>query len=168
MRALDRLRSCLSSSPRQTFIAFPLAVLPFEFVTRRRVRVDAKWLPLLTLGYTLYRGAGQYRERKGAGTPGFAKAPERLLTDGPYALSRNPMYLGHLVFMTGLTLVTRSRLAAILALRQYLRFSERVAIDERRLERIFGDEYRDYVARVPRWIGRRRRSSSDGPSSRRG
>ena len=151
--AFDRLRASLSSSPRQTFVAFPLAVIIFDIVTRRRVRVRARWLPLAALGYALYRGAGEYRARRGAGTPGFETPPQRLVTDGPYAVSRNPMYLGHLVFMTGLVLATRSRLAVILAVRQYLRFSERVAIDERRLEPIFGDEYRDYRERVPRWLG---------------
>lgn len=153
MTPFDRLSAFLSSSPRQTFVAFPFAVLLFELLTRRRVRIDAKWLPFLVTGYTLYRGAGRYRARMDAGTPGFERSPQRLLTDGPYALSRNPMYLGHLIFMTALVMATRSRLAAILALRQYLRFSERISIDERRLERIFGDDYRAYVARVPRWIG---------------
>ena len=154
MTGIERLRAWLSSSPHQTFVAFPLAVVSFETVTRRRLRVDLRWLPLLALGYALYRGAGEYRARRGAGTPGFENPPQWLLTDGPYAVSRNPMYLGHLLFMTGLVLATRSRLAIILALRQYLRFSERVAIDERRLERIFGEAYERYVARVPRWIGR--------------
>ncbi|HEY6959447.1 MAG TPA: isoprenylcysteine carboxylmethyltransferase family protein [Candidatus Limnocylindria bacterium] len=154
MRLVSRLRGWLSSSPRQTFVAFPLAVLLFEAITRRRVRIHARWLPLLVAGYTLYRGAGEYRERHDAGTPGFERPPRRLLTAGPYAVSRNPMYLGHLMFMAGLVLATRSRLAVVLALRQYVRFTERVAVDERRLERIFGDEYRDYLARVPRWIGR--------------
>jgi protein-S-isoprenylcysteine O-methyltransferase Ste14 len=151
--AFERIRAFLSSSPRQTFVGFPIAVVLFETVAHRGARVRRRWLPLLVIGYALYDGAGKYRERKAAGTRGFERPPEKLLTDGPYALSRNPMYLGHLVFMAGLVGATRSRLAVILALRQYLRFSERVAIDERRLAEKFDDEYRAYVARVPRWIG---------------
>ena len=107
----------------------------------------------MAAGYALYRGAGEHRARRGAGGPGFAAPPQRLVTDGPYAVSRNPMYLGHLIFMPGLVLAPRSHRAVLLALRQSLRFGERVAIDERRLERMFGDEYREYRARVPRWIG---------------
>lgn len=128
-------------------------MLSFEALARRRIRVDIRWLPVLAAGYALYRGAGAFRASRGAGSRGFERPPDRLVTDGPYAVSRNPMYLGHLVFMTGLVGATRSPLALLLALRQYLRFSERVAIDERRLERIFGDDYRAYTARVPRWIG---------------
>ncbi len=40
----------------------------------------------------------------------------------------------------------------MLAIRPWGRFTERVAIDEERLERIFGDEGRDYVTREPRWL----------------
>ncbi len=119
-----------------------------------RVRVDARWLPVMAAGYLLYRRSGEYRDRKGAGSRGFAEPPKRLVTDGPYAYTRNPMYLGHLVFLAGLVGATRSPIALACALWQQRRLSERVRIDEERLERIFGDAYRDYVARVPRWLPR--------------
>ena len=143
----------VSSSPRQTFVLSPATVVLFELLVHRRVRVRAAWLPLLLVGYGLYRYAGDYRDRQGAGSRGFANAPKRLITDGPYALTRNPMYLGHLLFMVGLVGVTRSPLALVLAARAVLRFTGRVRIDEERLERAFGDEYRAYRARAPRWIG---------------
>ncbi len=127
-------------------------MLVFEGVARRRMRVSSQWLGLLALGYALYRGAGAYREAAGARSRGFAELPERLVTDGPYALSRNPMYLGHLVFMAGLVGATRSPLAVLLALRQLRRFSDRARLDEERFERLFGEEYRAYRVRVPRWF----------------
>ncbi len=142
-----------SSSPNQTFVLFPLAVLAFDAIARRRLGVDARWAPVLAAGYALYRTAGKYRDRKRAGSRGFERPPQKLVTDGPYAYSRNPMYLGHLVFCAGLVGATRSPLALLLALRQLRRFSERVAVDEERLERLFGDEYRAYRTRAPRWIG---------------
>lgn len=141
-----------SSSPRQTFVLFPVAVLASRAVLGGRVR--KRWLPLLAAGYCLYRCSGGYRDAKGAGSKGFADPPKRLVTDGPYGYTRNPMYLGHLVFMVGLTLATRSPVASVLLLRQLDRFGERVRSDEERLERIFGDEYRAYAARVPRWVPR--------------
>lgn len=147
------MRRYASSSPNQTFVLFPLAVLAFDALVRRRIRVDARWVPLLAAGYALYRTAGEYREQKRAGSRGFERPPQKLVTDGPYAYSRNPMYLGHLLFCAGLVAATRSPLALLLALRQQRRFSERVAIDEERLERLFGDEYRVYRTRVPRWFG---------------
>lgn len=42
------------------------------------------------------------------------------------------------------------------AARQLLRFRERVAVDEARLEALFGDDYRAYRDRVPRWLRSRR------------
>jgi protein-S-isoprenylcysteine O-methyltransferase Ste14 len=62
------------------------------------------------------------------------------------------MYLGHLLFLAGLALATGSRVALVAFVWQAYRLSDRVAIDEERLERIFGDDYRDYVRRVPRWL----------------
>jgi protein-S-isoprenylcysteine O-methyltransferase Ste14 len=156
------MRRYFASSPRQTFVLFPLAVFAFDVLVRRRVRVDLRWAPLLALGYGLYRTAGEHRERSAAGPRGFERPPVKLLTDGPYAYTRNPMYLGHLIFCTALFGATRSPVALLLALRQARRLAERVRADEARLERIFGDEYRAYVARVPRWIGLPRVSAVHG------
>jgi protein-S-isoprenylcysteine O-methyltransferase Ste14 len=146
------VRRMFGSSPRQTFVLFPLAVLLFDAVVRRRVRLDPRALLLLTAGYGLYRYAGSYRDAQGAGSRGAARPPVRLVTDGPYGLTRNPMYLGHLTFVVGLAAATRSPLAVLLGARQLARFRERVRVDEERLERIFGEEYRAYRARVPRWL----------------
>ena len=80
------------------------------------------------------------------------RPPDRLVTSGPYALSRNPMYLGHMLFTVGLALVFRSPLGAVLVIERARRFQRRVRVDERRLEQVFGDEYRNYCRRVKRWI----------------
>lgn len=62
------------------------------------------------------------------------------------------MYLGHLVYLAGLVLATGSPIAVAGLLWQWLRLAARIREDEERLERIFGDEYRDYVRDVPRWL----------------
>ena len=46
-----------------------------------------------------------------ADRPGAQGRPERLVTCGGYAHSRNPVHLGHLVLLGGLTLLTRSPVA---------------------------------------------------------
>jgi protein-S-isoprenylcysteine O-methyltransferase Ste14 len=62
------------------------------------------------------------------------------------------MYLGHLLFMTGAALVTRSPLAiGALALAGPW-FGGRVAKDEARLSKAFGAEYDEYRRHVPRWL----------------
>ena len=145
------MRSFARSSPRQTFVVAPAIVLATQ-AARRRVRIRPRWLLLCALGYFAYRAAGAYRREQHAGPEGFAQPPDRLVTTGPYALSRNPMYLGHLRFLAGLGRATGSPFAAGALVWQAFRLSDRVAIDEERLERIFGDEYREYRRRVPRWL----------------
>jgi len=108
----------------------------------------------MAVGYALYRVAGGYRTERGGGGPGFNAEPERLVTDGPYGLTRNPMYLGHLVFLSGLVALTRSPVALAGLGLQWQRLAERARLDERRLADRFGHEYVEYVERVPRWLPR--------------
>jgi len=151
---LDELRSFVAHSPRQTFLLFPLAALAERTGRGRLKQLDLRFLPLLVLGYGLYRWGGGHRAARDAGTPGFKNIPVKLLEDGPYAYSRNPMYLGHLVFLAGLLLVTRSPASLAAFLWQRDRLMGRVGEDEVRLAERFGEAYRDYIARVPRWLPR--------------
>ncbi len=149
---LGPLRTLAGRSPWQTFVIVPLLTLVSETLMGRRVRLRGEWLALCLAGYGLYRAAGTYRMARGAGSEGFSRPPDRLVTTGPYAVSRNPMYLGHVLFLAGLALATGSPVAVAGFLWQWRRLSRRVRIDEERIERIFGDEYREYTKRVPRWV----------------
>jgi len=121
----------------------------------RRRRPRLAWSPLLITGYSTYRLAGHYRLQRAGGPPGMSQGmPERLITTGPYAVTRNPMYLGHLVFLTGLALVTRSPLAAVAAVAHVPWFATRVHRDELRLQERFGTRYDEYCSQVPRWLPR--------------
>src|SRR6266851_296610 len=66
-------------------------------------------------------------------TPGY------LLRAGPYWLSRNPMYSGEAVAWAGL-----ASLCAAFAV--IVRWEERQLLDR------FGEDYRAYLAEVPRWL----------------
>ncbi len=142
----------LPGSSTRTFLLFPLLVFSFEFLTKEKIVVDWVFIPLLAWGWLQYYLAGSYRLRLGGGGPGMEKPPERLVTGGPYAWTRNPMYLGHLIFLVGLALTLQSLLAAALALFSVFYFLERVRRDEHRLGERFGEEYAGYCRRVKRWI----------------
>ncbi len=90
--------------------------------------------------------------RNGGGGPGITVPPQRLVTDGVYAYTRNPMYLGHLIFMLGLAVTFRSWLALALLAGHVVWFHRRVLEDEARLRAQFGAPYADYERRVKRWI----------------
>ncbi|WP_202867956.1 methyltransferase family protein [Kribbella sindirgiensis] len=81
--------------------------------------------------------------------------PERLVTSGPYALSRNPMYVGWFMAQVGIGLVTGSGwvLATLPAVGAGLHRD--VVREERRLARSFGDEYERYSEKVGRYLPRR-------------
>ena len=153
MERTAAIRKFASGSPKQSFVIIPLLTLCSELL-RGRPRWRTGWLALWVAGYALYRLAGRYRIGQGAGSEGFTRPPDRLVTTGPYALTRNPMYLGHLLSLAGLALATGSPVAVAGLLWQWRRLGGRVLIDEERLLRIFGDEYRDYMSRVPRWVPR--------------
>lgn len=133
---------------------YPLVVLAWEAALARGApRVHLWFTPLLVWGYLQYRLAGNYRLRRGGGGPGMRTLPERLVTGGPYAWSRNPMYLGHIIFLAGLALTLRSWLGAAIALVTAVWMHFRVRRDEARLRAHVGAPYEDYCARVGRWIG---------------
>ena len=136
-----------------TFVLYPVVVVAWELLwSGGRLAPAPVVLPLLAWGYLQYRLVGRYRLRRGGGGPGMDTPPERLVTTGPFALCRNPMYLGHLIFLAGLALTLHSWLAAILLIGTAIRFQLRVRRDERRLAERFGDAYLDYRSRVKRWI----------------
>jgi protein-S-isoprenylcysteine O-methyltransferase Ste14 len=83
---------------------------------------------------------------------------QTLLTPGPYAASRNPMFLFELTFWFGWALFYGS-IAVLIGFLLWLAMFQFVIVpwEERDLEARFGDAYRAYKARVPRWLGLRRR-----------
>ena len=140
-------------SSTRTFVVVPLVVLAWEFLIRKgNIRLELQFVPLMLWGYLQYKLVGRYRIRRGGGGPGMKTLPEHLVTGGPYAYTRNPMYLGHLIFLAGLALTLHSELAAVIALASAAFFHVRVRRDERRLRDFFGEPYAQYCARVKRWI----------------
>jgi protein-S-isoprenylcysteine O-methyltransferase Ste14 len=103
-------------------------------------------------GYLQYKLVGRYRISLGGGGPGMKTMPERLVTAGPYAYTRNPMYLGHLIFLAGLALTLHSWLAGLIGLASAVFFHLRVKRDEKRLREFFGEPYIEYCGRVKRWV----------------
>jgi protein-S-isoprenylcysteine O-methyltransferase Ste14 len=145
------VRPTLRSTSTRTFVAIPAAVLAEQTLSRRALHL--RWVPVMAWGYLQYRLAGRYRIARAGGPPGMSQGrPERLVTTGIYAYSRNPMYLGHLVFLAGLTLVTRSPMSLAVTAGLMHWFDERARTDHARLTEMFGPPYQDYATRVPRWL----------------
>lgn len=75
-----------------------------------------------------------------------------LATSGIYRLVRNPMYVGLLLMVGGFGIAFASDWTLVLLVAMALVLRNGVVLrEERYLEAKFGDEYRRYKARVPRW-----------------
>jgi protein-S-isoprenylcysteine O-methyltransferase Ste14 len=96
---------------------------------------------------------------RGRGTPLPADAPKRLVIQGPYLYTRNPMYLSLFTALLGWLLLYQSigillyALVAAVVVGFFV-----VRYEEPHLQREFGADYDDYKAKVPRWLPRLRRS----------
>jgi len=84
---------------------------------------------------------------------GHIRKNAQLATSGPYAFTRNPLYLAGTIFVLGIGLV--SEIVWFLPLAVLAAFAvQKLAIEreERHLQARFGKTYADYAARVRRWI----------------
>lgn len=89
------------------------------------------------------------------GIPGSwdKKRDKKLIKEGPFKFSRNPIYLGIILIILGFELALNSYLF-FLAILAYLYFSWEIRNEEKILEREFGQEYKKYKKTVPKFIGR--------------
>ena len=76
-----------------------------------------------------------------------------LVVDGIYGRTRNPLYLGATLVYLGLSVAAGSlwAIGLVVPLLWVINIGV-IAREERYLERKFGDAYRDYKARVRRWV----------------
>ena len=83
----------------------------------------------------------------------FSIIPEarRLVTGGPYAFSRHPVYLGEIVTAIGINLATFGLPSALAVLYFVICEVLRMRWEERVLARAFPDQYPAYAARTPRY-----------------
>ncbi|MEE9143624.1 MAG: isoprenylcysteine carboxylmethyltransferase family protein [Candidatus Binatia bacterium] len=149
----NRILQWVAQTPVRTFILYPSLVLAWElYIHEGSLHVQPTFLLLMPWGYLQYRVCGGYRKRIGGGGPGLQIPPEHLVTTGIYAWTRNPMYLGHIIFLVGLSLTLMSILAGLITIVTALWFHFRVTGDEKDLAKQFGQPYVDYSGRVKRWI----------------
>jgi protein-S-isoprenylcysteine O-methyltransferase Ste14 len=86
-----------------------------------------------------------------------------LVSSGPFHYVRNPLYLGNIALWVGFALIARLMwLAPIVLVLLALEYHAIVRWEEQLLEARLGDAYREYAARVPRWLPRARPSTSSG------
>jgi protein-S-isoprenylcysteine O-methyltransferase Ste14 len=109
-------------------------------------------LIFVAIGFAL--AALAVRNFRRAGTSIVPGEPSTaLVVTGPYHVTRNPIYIGLVLTYFGLAIILTS-LWVLLLLIPVLIVLQRGVVEreEDYLERQFGDAYRKYKARVPRWL----------------
>ena len=104
--------------------------------------------------YVALMGVLQFKTSKTTVNPFKPEDSTVLVSDGVYAFSRNPMYLGLLCYLIALFFYFLAPLAVLgpLFFKLYIdRFQ--IYPEERRLMKIFGEQYEWYLGHVNRWIG---------------
>ena len=128
----------------------------FQFASPHQILF---WLALLPAGVGFGLGFWTVKLFKevGKGTPAPWDPPEKLVIRGPYRHVRNPMITGALLILLAEAILFQSWPIAVwmmvffISSTIYFRL-----IEEKDLEKRFGDDYREYKAHVPRWIPRLR------------
>ncbi len=104
--------------------------------------------------FGIFMSATAARAFSKAGTPVIPfERSTALVTTGWYRYTRNPMYLGMTLSLLG-SGVALASVGALLPLPVFIVLIETLFIrgEERFLDEIFGQQYRDFRARVHRWL----------------
>lgn len=81
----------------------------------------------------------------------------RLVTDGPFAHTRNPLYTGNFILSFGLMVMSWAWMpwmAVLFILLFRMQYSQIVKLEEEFLVKQFGSAYQAYGKEVPRWFFR--------------
>jgi protein-S-isoprenylcysteine O-methyltransferase Ste14 len=125
-------------------------------------------LALVASGMLLRAWAGAHLGPHG--NAGKAEAPD-LARTGPYAFSRNPLYLSNMAMGAGLVLFANSLSPLLAAIMLVFLFAHHLLLalwEEKYLRRAWPGQYALYAQSVPRWFGvRRPEESAEEPSTSR-
>lgn len=151
---------------RHTFNLFRAAIL---LICLARIGVDLDawlgvlpWLyqwPVLLVGVALLLGSftavnylqAYMHEDWRSGTD-QQEERTRLLTDGPYARTRNPVFLAIMAGQLGFFLALPSVFALVCLIAGVLVITRQARVEEHALALRFGETYETYRASVPRWF----------------
>ena len=97
----------------------------------------------LTIGFVNINIAGKNRQVHA----------DILHTDGLFAHSRNPLYLGNVLEILGLAILSNSLIFLVIMVPFFVFIYQSIIIaEEDFLNKKFGQEYLEYKRRVPRWL----------------
>lgn len=128
--------------------------LPLSLLPPASISSGASWTGgiLALAGLGLEIATARAMTRAGTTTKPYTR-PTALVTSGPFRLSRNPFYIGLLLFFGGLLLML-SMDWLLLVMPLYWLALDRLVVpqEEAALDKAFGQDWRAYAARTRRWL----------------
>jgi protein-S-isoprenylcysteine O-methyltransferase Ste14 len=129
----------------------------FKLTGKEKRIVNAVFLPLRLGTAWLYSGVVVYLFGVAFSIVAvlhFATSPkDKVITKGIYSISRNPMYIGLILMQIGLAIICSSWLYLLLTVVLLILLNENLSAEERYCLYRYGDSYREYRNKTPRWIG---------------
>jgi len=102
-------------------------------------------LGLMIWAARVFRKSGTGFQLQGGGS--------NMVTSGPFRFSRNPMYLGMLIWLIGLAVLLGSLIVFIFPIIFFLLANfVLIPIEERKMEQVFGQQFIEYRRQVRRWL----------------
>jgi protein-S-isoprenylcysteine O-methyltransferase Ste14 len=145
-----------SPEPPTYFWAGLLPAIGLHFVAPvvQLIHTPYRYAAALLLGVGLWLNVwadGLFKREKTTVKP--SEKSTHMIVGGPFRISRHPMYLGMVLALLGVAIMLGSLIAFLPALVFFLIM--RIAFipyEERDMEDTFGAQYREYKARVRRWV----------------
>jgi protein-S-isoprenylcysteine O-methyltransferase Ste14 len=126
--------------------------VPLGFIVAALVIYLAQPIGLSILAGLPFAVAGAVLRGLAAGT---IRKDSRLATEGPYAWTRNPLYLGSFLLQLGFGVMSGSWMAAaITVLPSFIIYPNVIRNEEGHLAKLFPEEFPKYCAAVPRFFPR--------------
>ncbi len=109
------------------------------------------WI-ILVAGIGIGAWGFMHFQKRGANINPYAE-PNKMVTDGPYRFTRNPMYLGNLLMILGIAVLVGTLLPLLASVVYVVTMNNTFIFqEEKNLEKLYGQKYRDYKKQVRRWI----------------
>jgi protein-S-isoprenylcysteine O-methyltransferase Ste14 len=132
------------------------AMVALHFYSPGKQILDAPWrwmgaVPIIAGLALVLWVAAVFRRRKTTIKPGDVSSS--LVTDGPFRVSRNPIYLGMTSVLVGTAIALGSLVPwLVVPVFVVLVGYNVIPVEEAMLAEAFGQSYVDYQAKVRRWI----------------
>jgi len=151
-RSNKRLENFVPSTQTEKILAWSTHLVIWPFVIIYSIflplKLNTAWLYVGLLIVTLGLAMQVMVTISVANTP-----QDKPVTRGPYRFSRHPIYFSGFLILVGIGIASASWLVLMCALLWIVFFYIVVPAEERFCHKQYGDTYREYMNKTPRWIG---------------